>query len=531
MPILALHQIPPNEKIQADICIVGSGPAGTTLAIELAKTSLRVVMVESGGLERSSKTDELDEIESIGWPRVEDQWTVRNRTLGGSSATWRGKCAPFDDIDYEQREWVPYSGWPLRPADMAPYLERSAPHLGIGVGTGYTGMGFWEIANLKKQTPAFDERLLHPFFWQFTKDKHNPFDYMRFAKRLIDGEAGDATILMHATVTDISVNEDGAKTIELRGNDNTVRTVVAPVAVICAGGIENAKILLASRRQFAAGLGNQNDLVGRFLMDHPRGPVATFDPKTSASLLDWFGLYNVKSQAGSHRFRHGLQLSPDYQRTNRLLNCTVFLEEKLTEDDPWSALIRLLRRQGSFADDVKHIFSNAGLVASGLYQYFIRKRGLPRKFAQLDLLAIVEQTPDPESRITLAEKTDRFGTPLARINWKMNELEQNTVITTARLVAAEFDRLGQTPPLLKDWVRDGRGFPDDIRDVAHPTGTTRMAADPRSGVVDINCEVHGVHGLFVCGSSVFPTAGHANPTQMIVAIAIRLADTLRKRLV
>jgi choline dehydrogenase-like flavoprotein len=531
MPIIELSEIPEHEQIDADICIVGSGPAGTTLALELSQSKLRVVVLESGGLERDDAADALNEIESIGWPRVMDQWIVRNRVLGGSSYTWRGKCAPFDDIDYEERNWVPYSGWPLRPQDLAPYLERSTSHIGIGAGTGYTSAsGFWKLANRKSETPSFDENLLVPYFWQFSKDKYNPFDYARFGKRLRHGEANDTRILLHATALRVNVDEAGTavKSITVSGRDGRVRVVAAHRIVLCAGGIENARLLLASNHQLSTGLGNQNDLVGRFLMDHPRGTVAKFDPKRADTSLRWLGVYNVGSKASSHRYRHGLQLSPRYQREQRLLNCAVFLEERLTVDDPWSAVMRLVRRQGS-RRDVMHIVSNIDVIAKGTYQYFVKKNGLQRKYEHIELLGIVEQPPNPDSRLMLSNKKDPLGIPLARIDWKVSDLEQETMRVTARLVASEFARLGLESPHLEQWVTDGNGFPTNIRDVAHPTGTTRMSLDPRTGVVDINCEVHGIRGLFVAGTSVFPTAGHANPTQMIVAFACRLADILKAK--
>jgi choline dehydrogenase-like flavoprotein len=531
MSIVELSSVPESETIEADICIIGSGPAGATLAIELAATKLRVVMVESGGLERDAEADSLNEIESVGWPRVEDQWIVRNRILGGSSHTWRGKCAPFDDIDYEVRDWVPHSGWPLRPSDLTHYLERSSSHMGLGAGSGYTGLDFWKIANRKSETPTFNQRLLVPYFWQFTKDKYSPFDYMRFGKRLTRGDAGNATIFLHATVVHINADDVGAsvQSAEVRGRDGRLRTIKAPLIVLCAGGIENARLLLSSNRQFPSGLGNQNDLVGRFLMDHPRGAVGTFNPETSDEALDWFGLYNVKTKYGSHRYRHGLQLSPEYQRTHKLLNCAVFLEERLTDDDPWSATIRLLRHQGTLPRDAINIVSNVDAMAKGIYQYYVKKKGLTRKYERIELLGIVEQLPDPNSRITLSDRKDVCGTPLAKIDWKVSGLEQETMRVTARLVTSEFARLGQEPPELENWVMEGKGFPTNIRDVAHPTGTTRMSNIASQGVVDVNCEVHGVRGLFVMGSSLFPTASHANPTQMIAALAIRLADLLKKR--
>src|ERR1700722_16545489 len=130
MPIVDLSDIPGGERIEADVCIIGSGPAGSTIPRELDGSHLNVVLVENGGRQRQADVDALNEIESIGWARVADQWLVRNRVLGGSSTTWTGRCAPFDEIDYEAREWVPYSGWPLRADELTPFLIRSAPYLG-----------------------------------------------------------------------------------------------------------------------------------------------------------------------------------------------------------------------------------------------------------------------------------------------------------------------------------------------------------------------------------------------------------------
>ena len=144
-------------------------------------------------------------------------------------------------------------------------------------------------------------------------------------------------------------------------------------------------------------------------------------------------------------------------------------------------------------------------------------------------MCMTEQVPDPESRITLSDRSDRFGMPLSRVDWKINAAEERSIRRTAELVAAEIARLGYEPPQLESWVTGHEALPSTFHDVGHPTGTTRMSDDPRKGVVDAQCQVHGVDGLFVVGSSVFPTAGHANPTQMIVALAIRAADTLKAR--
>jgi choline dehydrogenase-like flavoprotein len=172
---------------------------------------------------------------------------------------------------------------------------------------------------------------------------------------------------------------------------------------------------------------------------------------------------------------------------------------------------------------------NAGLIFRGLKDYFILRRGLPHKYDAINLEAMCEQLPNPDSRITLSDRRDPLGMRISRIDWRVSEEEARAMRRITELMLEQLSRMGLELPVPAEWVRDGAMFPDAIRDMAHPIGTTRMADDPACGVVDAQCQVHGVHGLFLAGSSVFPTAGHANPTQMIVALAVRLADTLKDR--
>jgi GMC oxidoreductase len=256
--------------------------------------------------------------------------------------------------------------------------------------------------------------------------------------------------------------------------------------------------------------------------------VATFDLKDYPKLHQHFGYHNVLTSAGNHLFCQGLRLSPMLQRREGLLNCALWLSESVKPDDPWSAVKRLLVGKPSL-HDATAILANPRLFATGLHRYLILRRNMPRKVESLKLSCIVEQQPDPASRIMLAERVDRNGVPLSRIDWRVNRQEQHTVRRAAELTADGLTRLGLQRPVLDGWVRNREGFPPSYQDNAHPSGTTRMSAAPSSGVVDEHCQVHGIRGLYVAGSSVFPTCSHANPTQMIVALAVRLADTLKRQ--
>lgn len=514
--------------LDCDVVVIGTGPAGSTLARELSGTKLRVTVLESGGPEREPAADSLDDIENVGWPRVADQWLARNRIVGGTSTTWSGRCAAFDEIDLEVRPWVPLSGWPISLDSLTPFLDRSAAYLGLGVGSGFSDDRFWALAGHEQPALGPDPARLLPMFWQSSRDSANPYDSMRFGRHLIPEIGPNVTLVTGATVTRVNAGESGAaaESVDFVGPDGRRWTLPAATVVVAAGGIENARLLLASDGAAPTGLGNDHDLVGRHLMDHPRGTVASFALDQAGPLLKRFGSFKSRTD-GANLFQHGLRLSPTVQRDEGLLNASVWVNEMVNPGDPWEAISRFLRRRAHVVRDARLILANGPLVVRGLKDYFVTHNGLPHKIDALTLEGMVEQLPDPDSRVTLSERRDRFGSPLARIDWRMHEQDAHAMRRAAELTVEQFPRLGLQPPVLEEWVRDRAMFPRSFVDVAHPTGTTRMAADPAHGVVDAQCRVHGVAGLYLAGSSVFPTSGHANPTQMIVALALRLADTIK----
>lgn len=529
MQIEDLRRVEPNLEIDTELCIVGSGPAGLTIANEFAGTAVKVLILESGGLVEEPESDAQSEIESVGAPRVIEQTLVRNRIFGGSSHTWSGKCATFDDIDFEARPWVAFSGWPICRANLAPYLDRAASY--VGIEPHCHDRDVWALLGRPQPNPDVDTEVLVPFFWQLSKDDSSPLDYaMRFGRRFLSSTATNIRILLHATVTHITTNETGAQltSVEVTNPEGKLIKVQPKALVLCAGGIENARLLLCSNRIVRKGVGNENDLVGRFLMDHPRCILGEFDLRHSRPLRYRYGSYRLNSEGREHLFLHGLELSPKFQKKMQLLNCAAWLQDDKAIDDPWAAAKRLVSgRDRHITRDTWYFLSQPRLVVRGLSDRFVHRRGITRKMRRLFLHCDVEQRPDPESRICLSDRRDRLGIPLPRLDWKISGQEKATVAIFGKLIVDEFKRIGLPLPLLTEWVRNGRYDQAEFIDVGHPTGTTRMARDPRGGVVDENCRVHGVDGIFVAGSSVFPTNGHANPTLMIVALAIRLADRLK----
>ena len=527
MELLDLREVPAGTTLDADVCIVGSGPAGVTLATELSGSGARVLLLESGGRERSSWADALSSIESIGAPRVMDQSLVRNRVLGGSSATWSGRVATFDDVDFAERAAVPGSGWPIDRAELEHYFARAMPHLGSAVADNNRPPVRTLVDEL---LPDVDRRVFTPYAWSYSRDDADPGDFMRFGPRAERTDLPGVRCFLHATVTHIDTDAAGSRVerLEVQTPDGGRRWVRAPRVVLAGGAIENARLLLASNRTVPAGVGNAHDVVGRYLMDHLRGPVGFYRPADLLAVQRVFGGIRADVHGRPATLSPGLALSAGLQADEELLNCALWISGDIAEDDPTQAARDLLRRRHPVRS-LRALLSHPLVLAESLKRLARDHRTALSRMSAVALLCMVEQRPDPDSRVTLSRQTDALGVPLSVIDWRVSEQERRTVRRASSAFAAEMRRLGLPVPELLPMITDPE-VDLHLPDVAHPTGTTRMSRDPRTGVVDTDCAVHGVQGLYVAGSSVFPTSGHTNPTQLIVALAVRLADHLRREM-
>jgi choline dehydrogenase-like flavoprotein len=551
MRVEDLASLGTDATIDTDLVIIGSGPAGLSIAREFFGTSTRVLIVESGKLAEHPRFTALNAVESVAEPKGESarrriashgplspSWShesqpygVRCRVLGGSSHAWAGKSAAFDRIDFAERAWVPYSGWPFGLETLDRYLDRAAELLNLGPNC-YDDR-LWNLMGLAPPQPQLDPALLESFFWQFARSRSDKLDYLRFGPEFMACEAPNVRVLVNATVIRIDTDETGAsfRGLEVSTIDGVRSSVRATAAVLAASGIENPRLLLVSNRVHTSGLGNQNDTVGRFLMDHPTARIGRFKVEDIPAVLERFGLYGLKRGGRAHMYQHGLVPSRELQQREQLLHCAAFMSTERASDDPWDALKRLLRAKSDRPlSDVLALVSHPNLVAKGVAMRVLSGRalrGLPHKLSGLRIDGMTEQRPDPESRITLSDRCDALGVPIARVHWRIDNDARRSLIRLGHLLADEFPRAGLPKPLLEDWVAEQRPQDSVITDHGHTAGTTRMSNDQKFGVVDSNCQVHGVARLYLAGASVFPTIGHANPTLMIVSLAIRLADRIK----
>jgi choline dehydrogenase-like flavoprotein len=581
MNIERLDTYQAGSQFKADILIIGGGPAGLTIAREFLNSSTTVILLESGIETEDAAHMELNRLESCGEPKGEaatnfrktfhgnnmatfDQdaqpFGVRCRVLGGSATYWGGKSALFDDMDFSKRDWVPNSGWPIERGELESYFSRAAEVLNLG--PNLYDENLWTLIGEKIKRPLLDRTKLRSFFWQFARSRLNRTGVMNFADEFRTIHSDNIRTLVDATAVRIDTDASGERFtgVEISTLQGTRSYVTASLCVLAAGGIENARLLLNSRHQHRGGIGNQYDVVGRYLMDHPGTSIGYFkieDVKAS----DYLGFYTIMHKRALIMYMHGLSLSPETQARERLLNSAIYVLPEIAPDDPIEAIKRLLKfRTSNLVRDLGSSLSSVSLLAkaAGLKIFFSRffpqflqgpiisalmainpgfvvrefqSRGVPHKLTSMRIHVITEQEPNPESRLVLSDQKDALGLPRVRALWKISEADRRSVVRIGQLLLEELPRGGLPTPIMDDWIIDNR--PDDgaLVDMAHIIGTTRMSSDPKTGVVDAQCEVHGVKGLFIAGSSVFPTSGHANPTLMILSLAIRLADHLKALLI
>jgi choline dehydrogenase-like flavoprotein len=580
MHIEDLASLPDDQVLDADLIIIGAGMAGLTLAREFAGGDLRVLMVESGILELDDRYRELNRVESEAnayfepldsfrrkyhsnncpvWDPEIEAYGMRLRAFGGSSAYWGGKVATFDRIDFARRDWVPNSGWPLPYDELSPYFLRAGEVLNLGPNVYDDGL--WPLLGKAEFSPPIDPARLRTTFWQFARSRIDKLDMVRFGKEYRKFPAPNVRVLINATVTRIDLDDGKTRFrgLEVCTLDGRRRPVSAKTCVLAASAIENARLLLASNHQLAAGIGNQNDRVGRYLMDHPGAKIGHFKSADLASVTRRFGFFGLRYKQQTHMYMHGLALSPEVQTSESLLHTALFMLEEVAPDDPIKALVRLLKgRSAHVGADFKAVISSLGLLVKGIGMKIFQSNfmpeplkdfiintairinpnlvvreyqsiGMPHKIIGFEIHAISEQYPNPDSRIRLAESKDQFGVPRALAEWRPGERETTSIMRLAEIMSEAFAAAGLPKPELADWIVERRPDRAKLIDMAHSLGTTRMSSDPRDGVVDADCRIHGIEGLYVAGGSVMPTSGHANPTLMILSLAIRLADHLKMR--
>lgn len=546
------NSIPNGACLQADVCVIGAGPAGIALALDLSERGFSVVLLESGFMEEDSKTQQLyaGEVANEALHSPPDKY--RQRRFGGSTAIWGGRCMPFDPLDFETRSHVPLSGWPIAYDDLLPYYPR-ANELSEAGRFSYLAENALE-ASAPPLIRGFDsKRVLTNGLERFSCPTHFG---KRYAKQL--RLAPEVNVLLGANCTAIQLQPDGnaVRTVEVTTLDGVRFTAACRATVLAVGGLETARLLLASRDVAPQGIGNHHDVVGRYYMCHMAGNVG-----------------RLTVQGPPENVRHGYEVSPEgiycrrrlavapsEQRRLGLANAVARLHfPRITDPVHHNGVLSglfLARSLISYeygkrlndgnnattaADYLRHVRNVAAdpVDTTAFLMHWLSQRTLAeRKYPSVILRNRTnrfslemhgEQFPQALSRVMLGHKVDVLGMPQLHVDWRYSQADIESIRGTLDVLSQEFAASG-----VARFEYDGETLEQDLTRFGayggHHIGTARMGTDERTSVVNAECRVHSVNNLFVAGSAVFPTSSQANPTLTLIALALRLGHTLAKQL-
>jgi choline dehydrogenase-like flavoprotein len=475
--------------LECDVCVVGGGPAGITLALELGKNGRSVCLLESGGLEHEPESQSLlaGEVAGGAYPPLIE---TRCAMLGGATGVWAGWCRPLDAIDF--------SSWPFDRAALEPHYARAHDLLGLGE---------YDYSHDGIAPAGFTSVLFRQSRGSFIA---------RHGQRLQSSR--HVRVLLHATALRIGYSADGHHVQQLVvGTGPGLSFEIRPRSlVVAAGGIETARLLLSSA--------HPHPLVGRHFTEHVFVEAGHFVP-ARAGLAD-----GLLPNAGT---RGGWAMSEDRLRETRLLNGAMYLNPAHVADDAFAnpdvrALLEawdMLRGRAVPHDVARRLWRGMHAPRSAIRALSARLRGRRGDDRRWPLRALFECASAPDNRVELGDARDALGRRRALVRWEPQPADLQTVMRTHALLDEALRREGfghlEVPPA------DAGAWREHLQPALHHLGTARMHQDPAQGVVDAEGRAHGVDNLYVTGGAVFPTGGYANPTLTLVALALRLAAHLR----
>ena len=513
-----------HEPPRYDLCVVGAGPAGITLALELESTGLRVCLLEAGGAVYEAETQRLFEGEVVAaqYPALRD---TRLGALGGSTQVWAGWCRPLEPLDFEPRGWCSASGWPIGFDQLRPYYARA--HEICGLAAFDYDLEHWAAVLGNDKLLAADATFINQVFQVQIQD----FGH-RYRERFERSKTID--LMLHAPVTGLRVGRGTCTAVDIRTLEGHQFVVNADYFVLAAGGIENPRLLLLSGDSPAGAPGNAHSLVGRYFNDHPYVDPGTLMLR-DRSALRFYRPSPVASSREAGSVRGVLALRREVGERERLMHGAFFFHPRYESHPVFArhevkAFLRLWNKRkkravpGAGWAHLRRAARAPHLVAHALARKLAVGDGPAHRWR---LRAMFETAFRFENRVTLSDEYDRLGRRRARVEWQLDDTDIDNMRRVTRLLGQAVREAGVGHLEL--------AFPDEpsawrsaTEGGLHHMGATRMHVDPQHGVVDENSRVHGTANLFVAGSSVFPSGGYANPTLTIVALAVRLADHLKR---
>jgi choline dehydrogenase-like flavoprotein len=535
------QEIPSDSFGETPVLVVGAGPAGIVQALELRRHGIEVTML-AGGMD-GFRTDfqALADAEIADPARHAPMQIAVRRALGGTSLLWGGRCVPFDEIDFADRPHVPLGGWPVSHDEIRPWYD---------VGMGYLNAGASEFSAPVPSASALTEcRVDRLERWS---ERRNTRELHAAALTRDTG----LKILLGAVATGVEIDPlsgraTGVAVVLPSGKRVTLR---ARAVVLACGGLETTRLMLASRRDQPRLFGGAEGMLGRAYMGHFEGRIAdiVLSPTLPDDTFDFF------VDTSSRYTRRRITIGYEAQQRHRLLNMCAWPDNPFLGDPAHRSAILSLAylslatpglgnllepeaiRRKYLEHGVRDVTAHLRNIVAGvpeavretisfLYRRYGKSPRLPgffvrNKARRYALFYHSEQAPNPASTASLTDARDALGMPRLRIDLRYSAVDAESVVAGHDIIDADLRQagLGRLEHHFPLEERAPRVW-DQMTDGYHQIGTVRMAADPKRGVVDADCRVHGTPNLFVAGSAVFPTSGQANPTLLITAFSARLA--------
>lgn len=527
-----------------DVCIIGSGPAGLTLAVSLLRQGLSVLVLESGGETEDPALADFYKGE-VSAPHAETT-EYRRQRFGGTSHLWGGRCVPLDDHDLQARAHVPNSGWPLSANELRSHEAEAADLCDAGLPDFTVGSLRAPLGELFKSVGA-----LAPDLAERVERYSLPTD---FGKKYHDELSTNprATVVLCARVVNFKADASGEQIQALYVRLSHDRTPIElPVlrVVLCTGGIEAARLMLVARRDIPS-WSRLDPSLGKYYACHFDAIFANIHLK---GLEPRF--FFEKTIDGVYA-RRKLQFSYAFQEEHKLLNSSFRLHFPPYADPSHRSavlsLIYLLKSilprehqdilnhgRGISPDGralVRHIIniltdplSIGKFSIEWLFKIKLAKRKLPYTLINngdsYTLEFNSEQIPSAGNIIELTDEVDADGMPRVRVKWQLTPQDVDSGMRSFLLFKELLaNRCGVQVVFDEDQLRSSMQAALPVG--GHHMGATRMSSTADDGVVDSNLKVHGVSNLWICSASVFPTNSHANPTFTLVTLAVRLAKHL-----
>jgi choline dehydrogenase-like flavoprotein len=544
-----------DAELDAEVAIVGAGPAGITLALELANAGHRVLLVESGGDSYDAGAQRLGDTVDEDPVHVPMSLATR-RQIGGASNLWAGRCVPFDPIDFEPRSIVGDTHWPVTYTELERHFARACEWCMCGEPL----FDATEISGLagKAMIPGWPEDEVRSTLlerWSM------PTNFGR-AYRAELRDSPLVTVVSRLTCTEIVCAADGDSVKHLAARTLAGKRVKvrAKRYVLACGGIESTRLLLVSSRHHRGGIGNHSGHLGHWYMAHLGASIAQVRFSTPAKQT----VYGFERDPAGIYVRRRFTFAPDYLAAHELPNVAMWLENpEISDPSHGNAVLSFIylalasplgryfiaegiRRRKidtrkpvskrlHFWNVARNVPRAAWFALTFGYERFI-KRGykvpgvfVPSASNAYRLYYHGEHLPHYDSYIAATPELDSLGVPRIRTRLRFDEDDVRAAIRVHEHFDAYLRKhgLGYLEYLYEDLEADFRA---QLLDGYHQAGTTRMSASPADGVLDPQLAVHGFEDLFVVSSSAFVTSGQANSTFMIVVFAVRLADHLRRTL-